>query len=339
MRERLRLYIAACFYYSGLVKLAYRLSQRSGRRLIILNYHRAVGENLHHQLRYLSRYYRVMHLEDALEELYAPNKSNSKDRRIPVVLTFDDGYLDNYTQGLQLARELHIPITIFLIPGYHESGACFWWLASDILLARTKVREATVSEKTYTLPEDRQELAHTIDRQLRFATSVAERETFLAHVQEVLNVTLPNRLHDGAENTILPLNWEEVLELEESDSVSFGAHTMHHPVLAYVANAEEVVYEVAEARRALEQRLGHPIRTFAYPIGKMEHIGDAGVHAVEAAGYTWAVTTIEETNTPNTDPHLLCRLPGDVSQHWLVMASELVGLLGIVSRLRGNKNK
>ena len=72
MRERLRICIAACFYYSGLVKLAYRLSQRFERQLIILNYHSAVGENLRHQLRYLSLYYRVMHLEDALKEFYAP---------------------------------------------------------------------------------------------------------------------------------------------------------------------------------------------------------------------------------------------------------------------------
>ena len=124
-----------------------------------------------------------------------------------------------------------------------------------------------------------------------------------------------------------------------SGFVSFGAHTMHHPVLGYVKDAEEVIYEVAESRRVLEQRLGHPVRTFAYPIGKMEHIGDVGLQAVKSAGYTWALTTIEETNTPSTDPYLLRRLPGDISQHWLVMASELVGLLGIVSRFRSKKNK
>jgi len=42
----------------------------------------------------------------------------------------------------------------------------------------------------------------------------------------------------------------------------------------------------------------------------------------------------KETNTPQTDPHLLRRLPGDVDLHWLVMASELVGLLGVISRLK-----
>src|SRR5205807_5872244 len=87
-------------------------------------------------------------------------------------------------------------------------------------------------------------------------------------------------------------------------------------------------------RAVLEERLGHPVRTFAYPIGKPEHIGEEGLRAVKAAGYKWAVTTIEEINTPCSDPYLLGRYPGIVNQHWLVMASELVGLLGNISRLR-----
>ena len=46
MRERIRVFIAACFFYSGLVKLAHWRIRRSGKMLIILNYHRAIGNNL-----------------------------------------------------------------------------------------------------------------------------------------------------------------------------------------------------------------------------------------------------------------------------------------------------
>lgn len=339
MRERIRVLLAACFYYSGLVFLANKRMQRSTRRLIILNYHSAAGENLRQQMRYLGRHYRVMHLEDALEELYQPSHNMSHDKRTPVVLTFDDGYLDNYTYGLSLARELHIPFTVFLIPGYVESGTCFWWLAGELLLNRTKVEKVTIEGKMYILPTDRAAVAKAIDRHLRCAESVESRETFLEQLQEALQVSLPTRIQEGIENTLLPLNWDEVHEMKASGLVSFGAHTMHHPVLEHVIDAEEVSYEVGEARHVLEQHLGQSIRTFAYPIGKMKDIGDAGLSAVLAAGYTWAVTTIEDLNTTQTQPHLLCRLPGDISQHWLIMASELAGLLGVVSKLKRKKNK
>src|SRR5205823_582788 len=112
-----------------LVHIARRWARCSGQKLIILNYHRATGGDLRRHLLYLRRHYRIMHVEAALEELYGPRKEkhHGTDRRTPLVLTFDDGYRDNYTHGFALAQELEIPFTIYLIPGYIESGAYFWW--------------------------------------------------------------------------------------------------------------------------------------------------------------------------------------------------------------------
>jgi peptidoglycan/xylan/chitin deacetylase (PgdA/CDA1 family) len=331
MRERIRICVAACFYYTGLVRLALWFMRRSGRHLIILNYHRANAQQLRGQMLYLRRHYRVLHLEDALQEFYAPRNEvkPAKDRRIPLVLTFDDGYRDNYLFGFPLARELQVPITIFLIPGYIDSGKCFWWLEGKRLADQTQVDDVTIEGKVFHLesPEEREALARAIDARLRCASTVVEREAFLAEICRALSVTVE-------EEAAMPVTWAQVREMQESGWVSFGAHTMHHPVLSSLSEPGEVQYEVGECRKALEERLGHAVRTFAYPIGKLEHIGDEALRAVKTAGYRWAVTTMEEKNTPLTDPYTLRRLPGVINKHWLVMASELVGLLGVLSRLR-----
>src|SRR5713101_5061539 len=92
IKENLRVLVAACHYYSGLIKLARWWTRRSGQHLIILNYHQATGGDLRRQLLYLRRHYRILHLEAALEELYMPSKNRKQagDRRTPLVLTFDD---------------------------------------------------------------------------------------------------------------------------------------------------------------------------------------------------------------------------------------------------------
>lgn len=335
MKERIRVLVAACFYYSGLVAIAHRFTSQSGPRLLILNYHRATGGDIRHQLLYLRRHYRIMHLEEALDELYTSCRGvkRSRDRRTPLVLTFDDGYRDNYTVAYALARELRIPLTVFLIPGYIDSGDRFWWLEGERLARRAQVHEATIEGCTYHLDSDkeRQLLAHAIDTRVRYASTVAEREAYLAAVREALAIPSSVGIEEQLE---MPLTWDEVQEMEASGWVSFGAHTLHHPVLSCLTNPREVQHEIRECRMVVEQHLGHPVRTFAYPIGKLEHIGDEGLRAVREAGYEWALTTIEGSNTPETDPYLLQRLPGNVTLHWLVMASELVGLLGNVSRLR-----
>jgi len=334
MRRVIGIVVAACFYYSGLVKIARWWRQRSGQRLIILNYHRASGGDLRRHLLYLRRHYRMMHLEEALEELYAPPgvRATRFDRRTPLVLTFDDGYYDNYTHAFPLARELQVPITVFLIPGYIENGHYFWWLEPEHLVHHARVDNVALEGQKYHLAqaEERAALARAIDARLRYATSVAERETFLTGLREMLAVplSLPTR-----EEPNRPLTWTEVCEMEESGWVSFGGHTMNHPILAYLSCPEEMRREVVECGNVLAQHLGHPVRTFAYPVGRQEHIGELAPQAAREAGYGWAVTTTRGVATPRDDPYRLRRVLGDVTRHWLIMAAEVSGVWHFFSPL------
>jgi peptidoglycan/xylan/chitin deacetylase (PgdA/CDA1 family) len=369
MRKRLLTFIAACFYYSGLVGLARWWIKQRQHSVIVLNYHCASGGDLRRHLLYLRRHYRILHLEAALEELYTPRKdflsdqlseargaslvagldknsdssvvgrktkkdrSNPCDHRIPLVLTFDDGYSDNYTHAFALARELQVPITIFLIPGYIDSGEYFWWREGKRLVCRAQVDEAAIEGHIYHLnqPGERKALVQAIDTRLRHAKSVAEREAFLATARKALAVPLAIA---PEEEPTLPLTWSQVREMEESGWVSFGSHTMHHPILAYLTDPVEVQREVGECHAMLEQQLGHPVRTFAYPVGQLQHIGNNVLHAVQQAGYDWALTTMYGFNTARSNPYLLRRIEVDVSQSWLVMAAEAADLWGFFSRLR-----
>lgn len=334
MYKRIEVFIAACFYYCGLVKLVLWWKQRSRSSLAILIYHRASGGDLRKHLLHLSRHYRMLHLEAALEELYAAHKSKRQrsKRGVPLVVTFDDGYHDNYTHAFALASELHIPITIFLIPGYVENEYRFWWEEGTQLVSLTQVSEATIEGRTYYLDklDERKALAQTIYTRARYAASVAEREGFLVSVRKALAVPA---LVTGEEKATLPLTHAAIEEMERSGWVSFGAHTMNHPILAYLRDPAEAQYEVSECRAVLEGQLGHAVRTFAYPVGESEHIGEIGVRAAREAGYDWAVTALPGFNTSQTDPYLLYRLMVDVDQHWLVVAAKASGVWSFFTRL------
>jgi hypothetical protein len=160
------------------------------------------------------------------------------------------------------------------------------------------------------------------------AKSVAEREAFLKEVRGVLAV--PSTVDLGGEKV---LSWKEVREMEESGWVSFGAHTMHHPVLAYLVNPEEVEREICECRGVIDRQLGHTVRMFAYPLGRPEHIGAVAPGAVREAGYAWAVTTSFGINTPQSDPLRLQRIAGDVRWHWLLLAADTTGMRQFFSPL------
>ena len=61
------------------------------------------------------------------------------------------------------------------------------------------------------------------------------------------------------------LSWE-ALRSADQGGIQVGSHSATHPFLTAMSPSE-VVREVARSRRVLQQELGHPVTTFAYPHG------------------------------------------------------------------------
>ena len=106
-----------------------------------------------------------------------------------------------------------------------------------------------------------------------------------------------------------PLRGRELLSMEQLDplrrrGIEFGAHTRTHPCLPDVAD-ETVTEEVESSRLDLEQALQAPIRTFAYPYGRLD---DRTVAAVRRAGFLSACTTEPRLARLDDDPLLIPRL-------------------------------
>jgi peptidoglycan/xylan/chitin deacetylase (PgdA/CDA1 family) len=92
----------------------------------------------------------------------------------------------------------------------------------------------------------------------------------------------------------LMLGWEEVREMS-LEGISFGAHTVTHPVLSRVS-IDEAREEIAVSKVEIERRLGTAVRAFAYPNGRREDFTERTKLLLREAGYTCAVTTIPGTN-------------------------------------------
>src|ERR1700753_3649328 len=75
------------------------------------------------QLRTLQRFANVLRLEDALRLLAAGGPPPPR----AVVLTFDDGYLDNLELGVPMLAEHDFPATFFLVPGFLSGTVGAWW--------------------------------------------------------------------------------------------------------------------------------------------------------------------------------------------------------------------
>lgn len=99
------------------------------------------------------------------------------------------------------------------------------------------------------------------------------------------------------------LTWEQIEHLH-ARGVEIGAHTATHGFLTqYSPSALE--HELTAPRKLLEERLGAPVRSFAYPQGDYD---ERVVRAARAAGYATATTVDQGRAGPGSDPLRLPRL-------------------------------
>lgn len=94
------------------------------------------------------------------------------------------------------------------------------------------------------------------------------------------------RDRDGRLPQLPLMGWRQVDELRRQ-GFEIGAHTLSHPYLTRIAPGE-LWREIAGSRELLEERLGCPIESFAYPYG--DHDGRVA-QVVARAGFRAACTT------------------------------------------------
>ena len=292
----------------GVTRLAEAVARRRHSQFSILCYHR-IGRGgvpvfsglpaylFEAQIRYLRKHYRIVSLSKMLCEMV-------ERRPVPpsVVITFDDGYADLYTEAFPILRRYEVPATIFLTVGAIETGQVAWYDRVFVAFQVTSAREFVFPLQPSTrfplgTPQERLRAAVAFISLVR-TLPTSQQRTFCADLDSTVSLpsaALANRM----------LTWDQVRDMH-ANGVSFGAHTMTHPVVSCLDDAE-LPFELGESKRLLEQNLQSSAPDFAFPFGKSDECGPSAVVCLKQLGYRSAATTVEGLNDPGTDPFALRR--------------------------------
>jgi peptidoglycan/xylan/chitin deacetylase (PgdA/CDA1 family) len=146
----------------------------------------------------------------------------------------------------------------------------------------------------------------------------AERLRTVNEIAEHAGVELPNDVM---------LREEQIRSLHRA-GIEIGAHTRSHPILARI-DEQAAAAEIRDSKAALEDVIGAPVTSFAYPNGRpRQDYGPRDVALVKAAGFRTAVSTAWGCARRRSDPYQLPRVaPWDRSAPRFVgrMMSAYVG--------------
>lgn len=307
--------VKSVLHRSGFLKL---FGSRDPSRITVLLYHgfrEAGGETpkgdvsakftpvdlFEQQVGVCLEYGSVVSLEDAVSGSRVPSN--------PVVLTFDDGYENNYSLAFPVLRKYGVPATIFLTTGFLDGAVPLWMdrFAHIVSSAPAGRWEKSLGGGTvvldFTSGEARMDsLGKAKERMKR--EPIDEILRFVDTLQEEWGIR-----YDGTvvPESLRPLRWDQVREMVESGLISFGAHTVSHPVLSRCPPAVQE-REIAESKRRVEEETGRRCTSFAYPNGKEGDFGETAIDIVRRCGFGAAVTTVHGFVWPHPgDPFRLPR--------------------------------
>ncbi len=258
----------------------------------------------------------------------------------PIVVTFDDGYLDNLSAAAPLLERYEVPATVFLVSGAIGRGREFWWdelervllhpgpLPRDLQLtvggnvqswslagATDYGSDSFLSHRGWrALSQDDPTPRHSLFRSLYFLLQPLAEQERLRLMDDLL--TWAGR-KPSTRSECRPVTAEEALALGQAELVGIGAHTVTHPLLSALSPSEQS-FEIQRGKEALEELLGRPVSHFSYPYGGLT---SETVALVRENGFSCAVTTAGVPVDPGADPFQLPRVPvenwnGDEFAKW-----------------------
>ncbi|MFC1966413.1 polysaccharide deacetylase family protein [Chloroflexota bacterium] len=267
------------------------------------------------QIRYLREKYNIISFEDFMQYI-------QKGKELPknsVIITFDDGYKDNYANAYPILKRYSIPATIFLATGYIGSSALHWSHKIAYAIRKTMLPDLEVADVgRYSLNsvDERLKAISDIKRKLK-KMSEQEKNLRVQKIIDVLEVELPEELGKD-----LFLSWDDVRDMHNS-GITFGSHTVTHSILTRISR-EEARKEITESKRRIEEELGEPVNLFSYPEGTRDCFDDEIKELLKENGFFCAVSASPGTNKLDTDLYELRRI-GPISNGINVLKLKIGG--------------
>jgi peptidoglycan/xylan/chitin deacetylase (PgdA/CDA1 family) len=265
--------------------------------LLVLNYHRvmkpedcpydhgvisATPDQFYEQVSYFKSRSRVIGLAELVAQLEKGRPSGG----FQTMITFDDGYVDNYQYAFPALRSLGAPALFFVPTSYIDTTAIPWWDQVAHLVRcsdRRTLRLDYPEKRTLSLdamPVD--EVIRTVIGLYR-SPEVKDTERFLSMLERECRAQRVGRAYPP-----LFMSWDQVREMA-ANGMDIGSHTHSHAMLSRLSEEAQLA-ELRQSREVLQQKLQSRLYSLAIPTGHRDSFNDATHRALDRAQYQVAFT-------------------------------------------------
>jgi len=286
----------------GLTPLLERIPRRPG--ILVINYHRigdalddpydpgvfeATAEEFDAQMASLKKSYALTELAEVQELAEKPERL----RHALALVTFDDGYRDNYEVAFPILRAHGIRAAFFLATAFVGARRLPWWDQVGYMVRRTEERvlrvrhprEVSIDLAETTVPEAIETLLRLYKR-----PETTDPARLISEVEEACRVTRP-----VASPEQLFMTWDDARGLL-AGGMDIGSHTHSHEIMSRLSR-EQQLEECRVSREILRRNLSRDVDALAVPVGSRCSFSAMTEECLRESGYRTAFSYYGGVNT------------------------------------------
>jgi len=319
LRNCVKTFLAIILYYSGLIGIIRVLGSHYAKILI---YHsisdresifvRGTGMWVspvifHTHLNYIRRNYKLISLQKLVDSLKQGRISPRS-----VVLTFDDGFADNFHFVYPYLKRYKIEATIFLATDCIDNKKATWIQELNYLINNVGIQGVIrginalaqelgingliieTNSETDIRKQVEEYLGHRVCKKLR--------DTILTRLYREFNIRKEKVF---SENQLF-LTKDQIFQMCR-DGIHFGSHGSSHTPFSAMTLPEQHE-EILNSRRVIEKDFAQDFLPFSYPFGEAEDFTPDTRAIIENTGHDCIVTAMPTLNHGGTSPYELGRI-------------------------------
>lgn len=220
------------------------------------------------------------------------------------LITFDDGFANNFNVAFPILKKLNVPSLIYLTKNFITKNEMSWVDQIDAAVDQSKMPHIQFENKLFRL--------ETLEQKIEFCKSV--RDILKNHncnltnevkkIQEKLQVSSFSRVQELDDK----LTTKQIEQMRKSELIFFGAHTVSHPVLSFLSAAEQS-FEITKSLDFISELSdGEMCKYFSYPEGHVHSFNSHTFNILRRNNIAFAPTTFHGSNHQDSDPLLMKRV-------------------------------
>jgi len=244
----------------------------------------------------------------SMDEVIDHNKTKKPFPPKSFVITFDDGFENNYSIAAPILRKLEIPTTFYVTTGFIENNLMSWIDRIELCLESTKEGNITFpwgkAPKAFKTTKDKELILEEIRLHVKTDSSIDVD----ALVENIFDQCQQAPVKQSDHPLDLKMTWQQIKELSEDDYFLIGGHAHTHRVLSFLSEAE-LENEIKISANLIKEKVGVSLRHYSYPEGLSHCYSNEVIEVLKRYGVQCCPSAEEGINRSEDSLFHLKRIP------------------------------